>query len=342
MWNPMRRTDASGGLVDIIHRGPAALALQAGAARRGRRARARRGRRCCSSAYGLESWRFSAGSILTFRIVLGLALAGAGRLVPRPAAAAAGHGRAGGALSRRARAVAPGGDHQRRRGRAREPARDRSRRTRPRWSERLVESAVEKCQAIDRRPRASSGGRCGATPASLAAIAAATLARVRRSGPAYLRHALSALLDRLAQRRGGGAVPHRSHARQRHGAARRRSDRSRRSWRVRRRAGGADGAQVARRAVRADAAAALGDGDGRHSTRACCSTSPARSTTSSKRPACARDLHAEGRRPAVRAEARARVSLPGLHRPRAAQGRGRRRHRRAARAPRSASTSCRR
>ena len=39
------------------------------------------------------------------------------------------------------------------------------------------------------------------------------------------------------------------------------------------------------------------------------------------------DLHAEGRRAAVRPEARARIPLPGLHRPRAAQDRGRRRHR---------------
>ena len=38
-------------------------------------------------------------------------------------------------------------------------------------------------------------------------------------------------------------------------------------------------------------------------------------------------LHAEGRRPAVRAAARARVSLPGVHRAAAAEGRRRRRHR---------------
>ena len=59
----MRRTEATGGLVDIIHD---VRRWSAGAAGRGRGPGARR-RRALLSAFGLESWRFSAGSIITFR-----------------------------------------------------------------------------------------------------------------------------------------------------------------------------------------------------------------------------------------------------------------------------------
>ena len=85
---------------------------------------------------------------------------GARRLPARAAAAAAGHRRTGGAVPRGARAVAPGGDHQRGRSRAADPA---SRRTRRRWSRRLVESAVEKCRGDRRRPRRRARDRSAAT-----------------------------------------------------------------------------------------------------------------------------------------------------------------------------------
>ena len=71
MVNPMRQTDASGGLVEIIHQ----------VRRRWRYKLAMRGAVgvlglgvavLLLSAYGLESWRFSAGSIVAFRVLLGL------------------------------------------------------------------------------------------------------------------------------------------------------------------------------------------------------------------------------------------------------------------------------
>src|SRR6476646_4025552 len=75
MWNPMRRSEATGGLVDIIHdvrrRWRYKLALRGAVGVLGLGVAV-----LLLSAYGLESWRFSAGSIVTFRIVLGVALAG--------------------------------------------------------------------------------------------------------------------------------------------------------------------------------------------------------------------------------------------------------------------------
>ncbi len=66
------------------------------------------------SAYGLESWRFTPGAIITFRIVVGLALVGLiGYLLVRPLMRQATDEQVA-LVSRRARAVAAGGDHQRR------------------------------------------------------------------------------------------------------------------------------------------------------------------------------------------------------------------------------------
>ena len=74
MWNPMRRSEATGGLVDIIHdvrrRWRYKLALRGAVGVLGLGVAA-----LLLSAFGLESWRFSAGSIITFRVVLGLTLA---------------------------------------------------------------------------------------------------------------------------------------------------------------------------------------------------------------------------------------------------------------------------
>ena len=141
------------------------------------------------SAYGLESWRFTPSSIITFRIILGLALAGlVGYLLVRPlmrnatdeqvalyleehepslqaaiiSAVEAGRGQ--GELAFSASLV-----------------------------RRLVQSAVEKCRDIEggRSVERQSVRRYGAT---LAAIALAAIA-LFVVGPAYLRHALSALFD---------------------------------------------------------------------------------------------------------------------------------------------------
>ncbi len=173
------------------------------------------------AAFGLESWRFSPGSIVTFRVLLSIAVAATDRLVLRAAAAAARHRRAGRALSRRARAVAAGGDHQRRRGGGAQPPLRRT--------------------TVGARPSARRvGGREGpgdrARPPSRAGAVSPLRGRVRgdrHRGHCAL-HARSRLpaprpvgaAHRLAQRRGGGAVPDRSHAGQRQRAARRRPDRS--------------------------------------------------------------------------------------------------------------------
>ena len=123
-----------------------ALALQADAARRGRRARPRR-RRAVLSAWGLESWRFSPGSIITFRALVGLALLSPDRLVPGAASVLARVGRTSRALSRRARAFAAGRAHQRDRSRAASPT-PHSPHSKF-WCSGSCKSAVAKCEAID-------------------------------------------------------------------------------------------------------------------------------------------------------------------------------------------------
>jgi hypothetical protein len=140
------------------------------------------------SAYGLESWRFTPSSIITFRVIFGLALVGLiAYLLVRPlmrsatdeqvalyleehepslqaaiiSAVEAGRGQGG--LGYSASLV-----------------------------RRLVQSAVEKCREIEggRGVERQTVRRYGAT---LAAIALAAIA-LFVLGPAYLRHALSALL----------------------------------------------------------------------------------------------------------------------------------------------------
>src|SRR3954452_318717 len=187
MTDDYRRTDSASELVDIIHQ----------VRRRWRMKLALRGALgvvglgvliLLASAYGLESWRFNAGAIITFRILVGLALVGlVGYFFVRPllrqatdeqvalyleehepslqaaiiSAIEAEHGGSGTPFS--ATLV-----------------------------RRLVESAVEKARDIEsgRRVERVPMRRYGATLA-LISLAAITLFLL---GPAYLRHALSALL----------------------------------------------------------------------------------------------------------------------------------------------------
>ena len=72
------------------------------------------------SARALEAARFTPQAIIVFRIGLVAAVAALVALPARPPAAAEGPRRAGGDVSRGARADAPGVDHQRDRGRARQ------------------------------------------------------------------------------------------------------------------------------------------------------------------------------------------------------------------------------
>ena len=187
---------------------------------------------------------------------------------------------------------------------------------------------MEKCQAID-------SGRAVERRAG-AALRRDDRGDCRRdagrvlTGPGLPAARALGAADRLAERRGGGAVPHRSDAWKCDRAARNRSDGQGEARRVRRRTGRADGAQVARRAIRADVAVRSETAADAHQYEGMLFDlgRADRLLRRSGRRALAH-VHAEGRRPAVRAEARARVSLSCVHRPRAAQGRGRRRHRRA-------------
>src|SRR3954469_1214180 len=187
MTEDYRRTDSPSELVEIIHQ----------VRRRWRMKLALRGALgvvglgvlvLLASAYGLESWRFTPAAIITFRIVVALAMVGlVGYFFVRPllrqatdeqvalyleehepslqaaiiSAVEAEHGGSGSPFS--ATLV-----------------------------RRLVESAVEKARAIDggRRVEAVPMRRYGAT---LALISGAAIA-LFLLGPAYLRHALSALL----------------------------------------------------------------------------------------------------------------------------------------------------
>ena len=206
MLNPMRQTDLERTGGDHPS-GPPALALQAGAARRRRRARPAASPCCCSSAYGAASrWRFSArldrrASASCSAVAL---TALVGWFLVRPLMRQRDR-RAGRALSRGARAVAPGRDHQRDRG---EQA---SRRVAVAAfagaGARLVETAVEKCRGDRRRTRASSAAPVrrysGAHRRRLPSPRRALFC----SGPAYLRHALSALL--MISRSVEAAAPYR-------------------------------------------------------------------------------------------------------------------------------------
>jgi hypothetical protein len=187
MTDEYRRTDSASELVDIIHqvrrRWRMKLALRGALAVVGLGVAV-----LLASAYGLESWRFTPGAIITFRVVLGLAFVGLiGYFFVRPlmrqatdeqvalyleehepslqaaiiSAVEAEHGGTGSPFS--ATLV-----------------------------RRLVESAVEKARDVDggRRVELVPMRRYGTT---LAVISLATIA-LFLLGPAYLRHALSALL----------------------------------------------------------------------------------------------------------------------------------------------------
>ena len=108
------------------------------------------------SAYGLESWRFSPASIITFRIILGVALAGlVGYLLVRPLMRARSDEQVAlyleehepslqaaiiSAVEASRRAAADNSPHS------------------ATLVRRLVESAVEKCEAIDTGPRRARAG----------------------------------------------------------------------------------------------------------------------------------------------------------------------------------------
>ena len=203
------------------------LALRGARARGGRRGRAA----VLRAAYGMR-----VGALQPVRRFVG-ARHRAGRrvvarrlLVPRAAAAAPGHRRAGGALSRRARAVAPGDAVS-----AVEASRDGTAPESAALVQQLVEQAIEACCASRRRRGASSRRRCARYGAVLRRASWPPRCCVVLLGPAFIRHALSRDAARVAQRRGGGAVLDRGHARQRIGAEGRRPDDHRDAARLRRR-----------------------------------------------------------------------------------------------------------
>ncbi len=160
---------------------------------------------------------------------------------------------------------------------------------------------------------------------TLAAIALAAIA-IFLLGPAYLRHALSALL--IVSRDVEAAAPYSIEVTPGNATVARGADQSdhREAVRLRFRAGVAHDAQVARRRLRARAASAQRERPvRRHAVRSGRADRILRRGERRQFEA----LQPEGRRSALRAAARARISLPGIHRPRAAEGRRRRRHRRA-------------
>ena len=189
MTDDHRRTDSASELVEIIHevrrRWRMKLALRGALGVVGPRHRS-----CCSlSAYGLESWRFTPASIITFRVIVGLALAGLiAYLLVRPLMRRASDEQVALYLEEHEPSLQAAiiSAVEAERGVSGSPFSASLVR-------RLVESAVEKARAIDggrrveRRARAALRRRRLA-PIALAAIALFTL------GPAYLRHALSALL----------------------------------------------------------------------------------------------------------------------------------------------------
>src|SRR3954454_17685422 len=190
MVNPMRQTNASGGLVEIIHQ----------VRRRWRYKQALRGAVgvlglgvavLLLSAYGLESWRFSAGAIITFRVVLAVALTGlVGWFLVRPLMRQVSDEQVALYIE----------EHEPSLQEAIVSAIEVEKASRTSAQsphsaalvQRLVETAVEKCQSIqggrslERAPVRRYSG-------TILAIAAATIA-VFMLGPAYLRHALSALV----------------------------------------------------------------------------------------------------------------------------------------------------
>ena len=194
----------------------------------------------------------------------------------------------------------------------------------PRLVEKLVEQAIEQCR--DARPRPRHRADVGAAPRGARWPPSPRRRAAPRVRPAYLRHGLSALL--VISRSAEASSPYSIEVTpgQHQGAARRRSGGQREAGRLhveRRQRDDAD-----RRRTDRSSACRSSPAPSRARSRACCSTSRRPPSTTSSRTASARgtftltvvDL------PTV-AAARARVPLPRLHRPRAAQGRRRRRRR---------------
>lgn len=153
------------------------------------------------SAYGLESWRFTPAAIVTFRAVLGLALAGlVAYLLVRPLLRKTSDEQVALYLEEHEPSLQAAiiSAVEARDGDADSPYSASLVR-------RLVESAVEKCREIDggRAVERVPVRRYGAT---LAAIALGAVA-LFMFGPAYLRHALSALL--IVSRDVEAAAPYR-------------------------------------------------------------------------------------------------------------------------------------
>ena len=246
------------------------------------------------------------------------------RLVHRPAALLARQRRTGCALPRRARALAAGRDRQRHR-------------SQPAGGDEQLAALAAAGRAPGRIGRRQGrGNRLGPQRRAFAPAFVRRDVRHhrhRRGGALLARSEIPAPRPlgsprRLAQRAGGSAVPHRRDAGQRQRAARRRSDDHRHARRFRGRSGLPDGAQEPRRAVRADAARPQREQQRaeqvrRHAVR----SGGADRVLRRERTRDVTDLHAEGRRSAVRAEARARAALSRLYRAGAAQDRGRRRPR---------------
>ncbi len=237
-----------------------------------------------------------------------------------PAADAARDRRAGRALPRGARAVARGGHHQRRRGASGPGESAAVAGARPQAGrERDRESAapLEDGRRVERNPVRRYSGALG----GVLAIAARGLpARPGLHAP----RAVGAAGD-LAQRRGGGAVPHRGHAGRTprfRAAPTSRSPRSSSASRPTR------PSLMIRKSPTAAFERRAADPQPRTSYEGTLFdvAAPVDYFVEARRRALA-GLHAQGRRHAVRPEAGAGVPLPGLHRPRAAQDRGRRRHR---------------
>ena len=274
------------------------------------------------SAWGLESWRFSPASIITFRVLIALAFASlVGWFIVRPLFWRVSDEQVALYLeehepSLQAEIIS-----------AIEASRLAASDNSPHSQvlvRRLVESAVAKCEAID------WGRNVERQPLRRHATTFAVIAR-RRDCALHARSALPPPravgdLRDVAQRRGRRAVPDRGQSRQRERAARRRPDDHRDPRRVRRRPGVAHDPQDARGPVRARAARPQRESERsqqvrRHAVR---SGRTDRVFRRGRRGEVG-DLHLEGRRSAIRAAARARAAFPGLHGARAAQDRGRRR-----------------
>ena len=154
------------------------------------------------AAFGLESWRFSPGSILTFRVLLSVAFAATiGLLLVRPLLRRVSDEQVALYLEEHEPSLqaeiisAVEAEAQSRRSGA--PASPLVRR--------LVESAVEKVRALEHGRRLERG-QLRRYAGAFALIAAAAVA-IFTLGPAFMRHALSALL--VVSRSVEAAVPYR-------------------------------------------------------------------------------------------------------------------------------------